>query len=62
MKSGSAVSVHDDAEPQIVTAIASPAGREMKSCHADPGDARERQADPHAAAEQHEQRDDQQRR
>ena len=26
-KSGSAVSVHDDAVPQIVTAIASPAGR-----------------------------------
>src|SRR5437763_3998611 len=32
MKSGSAVSVQLDAEPQIVTAIASPAGRELKSC------------------------------
>src|SRR6185295_10540649 len=31
-KSGSAVSVQLDAEPQIVTAIASPAGRELKSC------------------------------
>src|SRR5215472_6715037 len=30
-KSGSAVSVHDDAVPQIVTAIASPAGRDEKS-------------------------------
>ena len=29
-KSGSAVSVHDDDEPQMVTAIASPAGREEK--------------------------------
>ena len=29
--SGSAVSVHDDAVPQIVTAIASPAGRDEKS-------------------------------
>src|ERR1043165_6271326 len=27
MNSGSAVSVHDEADPQIVTAIASPAGR-----------------------------------
>ena len=32
MKSGSAVSVQLDDEPQIVTAIASPAGRELKSC------------------------------
>ena len=32
MKSGSAVSVQLEAEPQIVTAIASPAGRELKSC------------------------------
>ena len=32
MKSGSAVSVQLDAEPQIVTAIASPAGRELNSC------------------------------
>jgi hypothetical protein len=30
-KSGNAVSVHDDAVPQIVTAIASPAGRDEKS-------------------------------
>ena len=30
--SGSAVSVHDDAVPQMVTAIASPAGRDEKSC------------------------------
>jgi hypothetical protein len=30
-KSGRAVSVHDDAVPQIVTAIASPAGRDEKS-------------------------------
>ena len=30
-KSGSAVSVHDEAVPQIVTAIASPAGRDEKS-------------------------------
>src|SRR6202163_5151307 len=28
---GSAVRVHDDAEPQIVTAMASPAGRDEKS-------------------------------
>ena len=28
----SAVSVHDEAEPQIVTAMASPAGREANSC------------------------------
>jgi hypothetical protein len=42
-KSGSAVSVHDDAVPQIVTAIASPAGRELKSSmpiHATPDNAR----------------------
>src|SRR3954463_7752967 len=32
MKSGRAVRVQLDAEPQIVTAIASPAGRELKSC------------------------------
>ena len=32
MKSGRAVSVQLDDEPQIVTAIASPAGRELKSC------------------------------
>src|SRR6476619_3540610 len=32
MNSGSAVSVQRDAEPQIVTAIASPAGRELNSC------------------------------
>ena len=41
--SGSAVSVHDDAEPQIVTAIASPAGRDEKSSmpiHATPASAR----------------------
>src|SRR6185436_12222697 len=41
-KSGSAVSVHDDAVPQIVTAIASPAGRELKSSmpiHATPASA-----------------------
>ena len=41
--SGSAVSVHDDDEPQIVTAIASPAGRELKSSmpiHATPASAR----------------------
>ena len=40
--SGSAVSVHDDAEPQIVTAIASPAGRDEKSSmpiHATPASA-----------------------
>src|ERR1700710_2911194 len=39
MNSGSAVNVQLDAEPQIVTAIASPAGRELKSCmptHATP--------------------------
>src|SRR6476660_5042142 len=30
-KSGNAVSVHDDAVPQIVTAIASPAGRDANS-------------------------------
>ena len=38
-KSGSAVSVHDESEPQIVTAIASPTGRAEKSCmpsHATP--------------------------
>ena len=29
--SGSAVSVHDEAEPQIVTAMASPAGRDENS-------------------------------
>ena len=58
--SGSAVSVHDDAEPQIVTAIASPAGRDGEELHADPGDAGEREADPDAAAEQREQRDDEQ--
>ena len=60
--SGSAVSVHDDAVPQIVTAIASPAGREREELHADPRDAGEREPDPDAAAEQREQRDDQQRR
>ena len=41
-KSGSAVSVHDDAVPQIVTAIASPAGRDEKSSmpiHATPASA-----------------------
>ena len=59
--SGSAVSVHDDAVPQIVTAIASPAGREREELHADPRDAGEREPDPHAAAEQHEQRDDEER-
>src|SRR4051812_46390315 len=32
MKSGNAVSVQLADEPQIVTAIASPAGRELKSC------------------------------
>src|SRR6187455_1328053 len=32
MKSGRAVNVQLDEEPQIVTAIASPAGRELKSC------------------------------
>src|SRR3954471_13638046 len=32
MKSGSAVSVQLDDEPQIVTAMASPAGRELNSC------------------------------
>src|SRR6476619_1104016 len=32
MNSGSAVSVQLDDEPQIVTAIASPAGRELNSC------------------------------
>ena len=40
--SGSAVSVHDDAEPQIVTAIASPAGRDENSSipiHATPASA-----------------------
>ena len=61
MKSGSAVSVQLDDEPQIVTAIASPAGRDAEQLHADPGDARQRQADPDAAAEDQEQRDDQQR-
>src|SRR5512133_3193193 len=30
-KSGNAVSVHDDIEPQIVTAMASPTGRLVKS-------------------------------
>jgi len=30
--SGNAVSVHDESEPQIVTAIASPAARLVKSC------------------------------
>src|SRR5581483_7136117 len=42
-KSGNAVSVHDDAEPQIVTAIASPAGRDENSSmaiHATPDSAR----------------------
>ena len=42
-KSGSAVSVHDDDVPQIVTAIASPAGRDEKSSmpiHATPASAR----------------------
>ncbi len=41
--SGSAVSVHDEAEPQMVTAIASPAGRDEKSSipiHATPDSAR----------------------
>src|SRR5215475_14393459 len=41
-KSGSAVSVHDEAVPQIVTAIASPAGRDEKSSmpiHATPASA-----------------------
>ena len=41
-KSGSAVSVQDDAEPQIVTAIASPAGRDENSSmpiHATPASA-----------------------
>ena len=40
--SGRAVNVHDDADPQIVTAIASPAGREEKSSmpiHATPASA-----------------------
>ncbi len=40
--SGSAVSVHDDAEPQMVTAIASPAGRDENSSmpiHATPASA-----------------------
>ena len=40
--SGSAVSVHDDAVPQIVTAMASPAGRDEKSSmpiHATPASA-----------------------
>ncbi len=58
--SGSAVSVHDDELPQIVTAIASPAGRELKSSMPIQRDARQREPDPHAAAEQREQRDDQQ--
>src|SRR5215475_14233580 len=38
-KSGSAVSVHDEAVPQTVTAMASPAGRDENSCmpiHATP--------------------------
>src|SRR4029453_1657093 len=42
MKSGSAVNVHDEAVPQIVTAIASPAGRDEKSSipiHATPNSA-----------------------
>src|SRR6185369_5674425 len=41
-KSGSAVSVHDEAVPQIVTAMASPAGRDEKSSipiHATPASA-----------------------
>src|SRR3954463_8961181 len=41
-KSGNAVSVHDDAEPHTVTAIASPAGRDEKSSmpiHATPASA-----------------------
>src|SRR5690349_6118055 len=41
-KSGNAVSVHDEAVPQIVTAIASPAGRDEKSVmpiHATPASA-----------------------
>src|SRR6266480_5837252 len=40
--SGNAVKVHDDAVPQIVTAIASPAGRDEKSSmpiHATPASA-----------------------
>src|SRR4249920_1073811 len=43
MNSGSAVSVQLDDEPQIVTAIASPAGRELNSCmpiHATPDSVR----------------------
>jgi hypothetical protein len=42
-KSGSAVSVHDDSDPQIVTAIASPTGRLVKSSmpiHATPSSER----------------------
>ena len=42
-KSGSAVSVHEEIEPQIVTAIASPTGRLVKSSmpiHATPRSAR----------------------
>src|SRR5205809_2691048 len=43
MKRGRAVKVQLDAEPQIVTAIASPAGRELNSCmpiHATPDSVR----------------------
>ena len=61
MKSGSAVSVHDDDAPQIVTAIASPAGRDEKSCmpiHATPASARPIHTPLPRSSEQ---RDDQQR-
>ena len=62
MNSGSAVSVQLDDEPQIVTAIASPAGRELNSCmpiQATPESVRPIQT---PLAEDQEQRRDQQRR
>ena len=58
MNSGSAVSVHDDAVPQIVTAIASPTGRLVNNSmpiQATPSNA---SFDPDAHAEQHEQKND----
>ena len=48
-KSGSAVSVHDDIEPQIVTAMASPTGRLVKSSMPIQADAEQREADPQPA-------------
>ena len=61
-KSGSAVSVHDDADAPDRDRHRVARRPRREELHADPRDAGEREADPDAAAEQREQRDDQQRR